>query len=147
MLPALALWSLAVSARRETRVEQTLEAALTEDGLKRSLEAWLKADSWTVTIAWGRGHGIDIDACKAGRRWIIEAKGQGSRNAMRVNYFLGVLGELLQRMTDEQARHSVALPDLPQFRALWERLPRLAKARTGITALFVASSGQIREVQ
>jgi hypothetical protein len=56
---------------------------------------------------------------------------------MRVNYFLAALGELLQRMDDTNARYSVAMPDLPQFRGLWERLPKLAKQRLGITALFV----------
>jgi len=29
---------------------------------------------------------------------------------MRVNYFLGVLGETLQRMDDAQAKYSIALP-------------------------------------
>jgi len=64
---------------------------------------------------------------------------------MRVNYFVAILGELLQRMTDPAAHYSVALPDLKQFRGLWRRLPPMAKARTGITALFVAPSGQITE--
>ncbi len=65
---------------------------------------------------------------------------------MRVNYFLGVLGELLQRMTDPAAKYSIALPDLPQFRRLWDRLPELAKQRTGISALFVSESGRVDEV-
>jgi hypothetical protein len=62
---------------------------------------------------------------------------------MRLNYFLGVLGELLQRMDDDSARYSIALPDLPQFRGLWERLPRLAKSRTTVTALFVRENGSV----
>jgi hypothetical protein len=65
---------------------------------------------------------------------------------MRVNYFLGVLGELLQRMSDPEAKYSIALPDLPQFRRLWERLPELAKRRTTISALFVSGSGDVEEV-
>lgn len=65
---------------------------------------------------------------------------------MRVNYFLGVLGELLQRMSDPEAKYSIALPDLPQFRRLWDRLPAQAKGRTGISALFVNDSGRIEEV-
>ena len=88
-----------------------------------------------------------MDAHSGLSRWIIEVKGQGSRPEMRVNYFLGILGELLQRMSDPQARYSIALPDLPQFRRLWERLPSLAKERTGISALFVASSGKVEEVK
>ena len=65
---------------------------------------------------------------------------------MRVNYFLGVMGELLQRMNNPDAKHSIALPDLPQFRKLWSRLPALAKQRTGISALFVDASGRVEEV-
>jgi hypothetical protein len=66
---------------------------------------------------------------------------------MRVNYFLGALGEILQRMDDPDARYSVAFPDIAQFRRLWERLPALAKKRTGISALFVAASGEITHVE
>lgn len=52
-----------------------------------------------------------------------------------------MLDETLQRIDDPQARYSIALPDLPQFRGLWERLPSLAKERTIIDALFVDSGG------
>ena len=65
---------------------------------------------------------------------------------MRVNYFLGILGETLQRMDDLFAKYSIALPDVPQFHKLWERLPQLAKRRTEITALFVTAQGAVTEV-
>jgi hypothetical protein len=65
---------------------------------------------------------------------------------MRVNYFLSVLGELLQRMDDPDARYSLALPDMKQFRKLWQRLPQLAKSRTTISALFVDPLGKVEEV-
>jgi hypothetical protein len=78
--------------------------------------------------------------------WVIEVKGQGTLDAMRVNYFLAVLGELLQRMDDGNARYSIALPDLSQFRRLWQRLPSLAKERTRISALFVGVSGRVEGV-
>ena len=74
-------------------------------------------------------------------------KGGGSLDPMRVNYFLAVLGEALQRMDDPAARYSIALPDMKQFRGLWSRLPALAKTRTQITALFVAPSGDVVEVE
>jgi len=54
--------------------------------------------------------------------------------------------ELLQRMDDPDARYSIALPDMQQFRRLWQRLPQLAKARTTISALFVSPSGNVEEV-
>ncbi len=91
----------------------------------------------------GRAAGIDIEAQRGGQRWVIEAKGSGSLDAMRVNYFLAILGELLQRMTDSDTSYSIALPDMKQFRG--QRLPSIAKARTEITALFVAPSGEITE--
>ena len=119
---------------------------LSEDRLKSAIEQWLTSLGWQVTLASGHAHGIDIDALRNGKRWIIEAKGRGSLNPMRVNYFLAVLGELLQRMSDPSALYSVALPDLPQFRGLWSRLPRLAKERTHITALFVDETGDVVEV-
>ena len=74
---------------------------------------------------------------------IIEVKGSGSLNPMRVNYFLCILGELLQRMDDPTARYSIALPDLKQFRNLWLRLPDLAKQRSTIDAIFVSEDGMI----
>jgi len=119
--------------------------SLSEDDVKRKLQAWLERLGWKVTVIWGRGQGIDVEALQSGRRWIIEAKGRGSLNPMRVNYFLGVLGEILQRMNDPDAKYSIALPDLPQFRGLWDRLPELAKRRMGISALFVSESGRVDE--
>jgi len=110
---------------------------MSENEVKQALARWLEADGWTVEVAWGRTRGIDIDARRRGERWIVEAKGCGSRPEMRVNYFIGMLGETLQRMDDPAARYSIALPDMPQYRRLWERLPAMAKERTGIGMLFV----------
>jgi len=119
---------------------------LSEDSIKRILENWLITQRWKVRVAWGREHGIDIDAAKDDKRWVIEVKGQGSRDAMRVNYFLGILGATLQRMEDSNAKYSIALPDMQQFRNLWGRLPFLAKSRTGISAIFVDKDGNVSEI-
>ena len=119
---------------------------LSEDEAKHHLRAWLEAEGWVVEIAWGKLRGVDLLAKRDDAIWIIEVKGCGSRQPMRVNYFLAVLGETLQRMNDPVARYSIAVPDMAQFRGLWQRLPRLAKDRTGITALFVSESGQVEEV-
>src|SRR5262249_17759648 len=127
---------------------ESIEAVdpLSEDEVKRKLQAWLEGIGWNVGVNWGRGQGIVIDALQSGRRWVIEAKGRGSLDPMQVNHFLRVLGELLQQMRDPRAKYSVALPDLPQFRRLWDRLPDPAKRRTGISALFVDDAGRVREV-
>lgn len=121
--------------------------ALSEDRVKEILERWLRAQGWESKISWGRTHGIDVAATRGSEKWIIEAKGGGSRSEMRVNYFLGVIGETLQRMDDPDARYSIALPDHEQYRRLWRRLPRLAKSRTRITALFVSGSGHVTPEQ
>ena len=97
-------------------------------------------------MVWQKDRGIDIEAFKDDQRWIIEAKGVGSRDQMRVNYFLAILGETLQKMNDTQAKYSISLPDHRQYRNLWIRLPELAKSRTGITILFVGREGSVREV-
>lgn len=117
-----------------------------EDDVKRILEEWLVPRGWKVRIAWGHDPGTDIVATRNHERWLIEVKGEGSRNAMRVNYFLGALGEILQRMEDPTAKYSIAFPDLQQFRNLWKKLPSLARTRIGVTALFVSESREVAEV-
>jgi hypothetical protein len=120
---------------------------ISEDDVKHSVEEWLTASGWQVVVKWGKTQGIDVEAQKGDQRWIIEAKRCGSLDAMRVNYFVAMLGQLLQRINDSRARYSIALPDLKQFRALWQRLPDLAKSRTTISALFVDSSGRVQEIK
>jgi hypothetical protein len=122
------------------------DTLFSEDQLKMLLQGWLEAQGWTVEVAWAKTRGIDLHARRGEQRWIIEAKGSGSRDAMRVNYFPAVLGETLQRMDDPKAAYSIALPDLKQFRNLWSRLPMVAKQRTKITALFVKGDGRVEQV-
>jgi len=100
---------------------------LQEDDIKEKLNYYLTSLGWTTQIAMAKKRGIDIDAYKGKERWIIEVKGCGTRSAMRVNYFLSMLGEILQRMDDPNAKYSIALPDMKQNRGLWVRLPKLAK--------------------
>jgi hypothetical protein len=117
-----------------------------EDKIKHWLKEWLVAAGWHAEVVWARDRGIDVVAFRDAKRWIIEVKGIGSLPAMRVNYFLAILGETLQRMSDPESKYSICLPDVQQFRNLWARLPQLAKERTQITALFVDTSGQVTEV-
>lgn len=116
---------------------------LPEDAIKEVLKDWLTVEGWLVQIAWGKKQGVDIDAVRDGQRWVIEVKGPGSRQPMRVNYFLAILGETLQRMSDAHTMYSIALPDMLQYRNLWKRLPSLAKSRTKISILFVNVDGKI----
>ncbi len=137
----LIVWSQQMERSSDEIVEN-----FSEDAIKRTLESWLITQGWKVKVAWGHIYGSDIEAIKGNQRWIIEVKGQGSRNPMRVNYFLGILGETLQRMEDPLSKYSIALPDMQQFRNLWKRLPLLAKSRTGITAIFINEDGDINEI-
>jgi hypothetical protein len=122
------------------------EANITEDEVKTALAKMLEATGWSVKVAWGRSRGIDIEATKAGTRWIIECKGTGSSHPMQNNYFIGVIGELLQRMHDDRAKHSIAFPDLPKYRRLWSELPIKVKHQLQLTALFVTNEGTIEEL-
>ncbi|HML07006.1 MAG TPA: hypothetical protein VK430_02610 [Xanthobacteraceae bacterium] len=119
---------------------------MSEDEVKLHLKNWLEAAGWTTEIAWGKARGADVVARCGNSTWIIEAKGCGSRPEMRVNYFIGMLGELLQRMSTDDARYLIALPDMPQFRRLWDRLPALARKRTEISALFVSADGRVEHL-
>jgi hypothetical protein len=82
-------------------------------------------------------------------RWVIEAKGTGGYDQMSRNYFFGVIGSLLQRMTDEHAHYALAMPDLPPFINLVTRFPELARRRTQLWFLLVRRDGDgfsLREV-
>jgi len=133
--------SIEEAHEKKSRTKDDL--SLSEDVLKKHLKNWLIQNGWEVQVAWGHSQGIDICAIQDNKRWVIEVKGEGSRRPMRVNYFLAILGETLQRMTDSVSDYSIALPDLQQFRNLWERFPALAKQRTGISILFVDRNGGI----
>jgi hypothetical protein len=63
-------------------------------------------------VAWGRVRGIDIDARHPdGRRYVIEAKAEVGRNGpQQVNYFVGMLGELVQRMDRAGQMNAADIP-------------------------------------
>ncbi len=132
---------LAVS--RRTVNTAPMETTMNEDAVKAHIKNQLEADGWNVKVAWGYIHGVDVEATRNGERWLIEVKGPGSRPEMRVNYFIGILGETLQRMDDPKAHYSIAFPDMQAFRNLWAKLPSLAKQRTGIDLILVDEVGTL----
>jgi hypothetical protein len=113
---------------------------ITENGVKEAVRAHLTARGFDVAVAWGRVGGIDIDARHPdGRRHLIEAKAEVGKNGpQQVNYFVGMLGELVQRMDDVQASYGIALPDNRQYRGLVNRLPALAKERLRLAVFWVS---------
>jgi hypothetical protein len=113
---------------------------ITEDEVKAAVRDFLTQRGFDVAVAWGRGRGIDIDAQHAdGRRYVIEAKAEvGKNGAQQFNYFLGMLGELVQRMDDAHASYGIALPANRQYRGLVDRLPALAKERLRLSVFWVS---------
>jgi hypothetical protein len=118
--------------------------SLSEDFVKRAVGDWLRGQGWEVKIAWGGERGVDILAQRSTDRWIIEAKGHGDYPQKQGNYFLNGLSELLQRMDDPVARYSLAFPDIPRYKGLWERLPKLVKELLNLSMLFVDENGTVR---
>jgi biotin operon repressor len=109
-----------------------------EDDVKRAVSDHLQDQGFDVVVAWGRERGIDIDARhQDGRRYIIEAKGGVSLQPQQVNYFVGALGELVQRMSDPHAAYGLALPDNRQYRGLVDRLPKLSRERLHLVVFWV----------
>ena len=129
---------------RQTRDRENADI-ISEKKMKQILESYLIARGWETEIDWSSTHGIDIQAKRDLEKWIIEVKGSQPSNPLYINYFLSVLGEILQRMDDPVCKYSIALPDIEQFHRLWERLPLLAKERACITALFVNPAGVVTE--
>ena len=46
-------------------------------------------------------------------------------------------------MNDDNTKYSIALPDLQQYRGVWNKLPKLAKERTTIDLILVDENGNI----
>jgi hypothetical protein len=112
---------------------------LIEDEIKGAVRHYLASDGYEVRVAWGRQRGIDIEATRSEPpdRLVIEAKGEATLQPQQVNYFLGALGELIQRMDDPSARYGLALPDNRQYRGLVQRLPALVWKRLSLFVFFV----------
>lgn len=112
---------------------------ITEDEVKEAVRAYLVADGFEVQVAWGRNPGVDIHARhRDGRSILIEAKAEvGTAGAQQHNYFVGALGELVQRMTEPDATYALALPDNRQYRGLVDRLPALAKRQLQLAVFWV----------
>jgi hypothetical protein len=113
---------------------------LAEDEVKAAVRDHLVAEGYEVSVAWGRTRGVDIDARGPAGRLLLEAKGEVALQPQQVNYFVGALGELVQRMADGDARYGLALPDNRQYRGLVSRLPDVAWQRLGLIVFFVGRS-------
>jgi hypothetical protein len=118
---------------------------LSEDAVKAAVRDYLTARGLHVEVRWGHDKGTDITASGPDGRWIIEAKGEVVSPQQQGNYFLGALGELIQRMSDPYAKYALALPDTPRCRGLVHRLPALARERLNLTVFFVDRGGTVTQ--
>jgi hypothetical protein len=86
---------------------------------------------WQVEGRRGHDRGIDIEVQRGSERLVLGAKGEGSLQPMRVNYFIGALGELLQRVDSPVAFYGLALlPNQAQTAAcVWPSAKRVARPR------------------
>jgi biotin operon repressor len=129
-------------SKSATEVAPLPNGFITEDDVKAAVKGYLEGRGYSVTVAWGRQHGLDIDARTEEHRLQIEAKGEVASQPQKTNYFLGALGELIQRMSDPYADYALALPDQATYRGLVGRLPTLARERLRLRVFFVARAGE-----
>lgn len=130
-----------VAPTRAGAPERTIGLSLlTEDEVKHGAKEFLEEEGFRVTIAWGHERGTDIEAVSDAETLLLEAKGSAHNPPQQVNYFLGALGELLQRMAEPGAAYGLALPDNAQYSGLVNRLPPLVWERLKFTALFVSKT-------
>jgi hypothetical protein len=111
---------------------------LAEDEVKTAVRDHLQGQGYVVKVAWGHEPGIDIDAIRPGDHLLTEAKGEAASHPQQANYFVGALGELVQRFAEPGARYCLALPDSPQYRALAKKLPLLARTTLNLIVFFVS---------
>jgi hypothetical protein len=129
-----------VNARPVDTAAQRPASALTEDEVKQGAKEYLEAAGFSVTVAWGHQRGVDISAVSDSETLFLEAKGSAQNPPQQVNYFIGALGELLQRMSDPAASYGLALPDNSQYRGLVGRLPALTWKRLRFTVIFISKA-------
>ncbi|HEV2489121.1 MAG TPA: hypothetical protein VGT03_04880 [Candidatus Acidoferrales bacterium] len=95
---------------------------LGEETVKNCVADFLRGRGYAVAVGKKREHGPDIRATKDGLNLVVEAKGEGSRNEMFNNFFVSILGQILQRMTEQAAEYGIALPAHRKFARLIEEL-------------------------
>jgi lipase chaperone LimK len=111
---------------------------ISEDEVKIAVAQALKTAGWKINkLAMGHGHGVDIEAVHDQfGTLLIEAKGEGSLNPMRVNNFLTVLGELIQKADSPNKAYGIALPAHQQYVKLITKLPLLQKQQLKLQIYF-----------
>lgn len=120
----------------------TVSETTDEDYIKAKVKSYAEGKGWQVTsIAWALQSGPDLVATKDGRSWFIEAKGAGKKGVQFKYYlssFLTGLGQLVTRMTSPDGKYSLAVPDIPAYRSMWERrVSQWLQETLNLTMIFV----------
>jgi hypothetical protein len=103
----------------------------------------LAANGWEVQREVKTPTGpIDVVATKGTERLIAEAKGRTADIGLDMNT---AYGQLLNRMTDADARYAVVVPESSQRAAL--RVPRRVRELLGIDVYLVTARGAVARVE
>ena len=110
----------------------------------------LKKKGFKITAdSHNSGHGVDLKMYHPKQRyyWIIEVKGYPrgySETAQRQNYFWQVLGQILGRMTQENACYGICLPDHEFYRKkINDDNLKIARRRLYLSFFLVTKDKQI----
>ena len=132
--------------RRKVKKAATMcEKFVSEDDAKDAIAKFFSGHGWKVTVNRGHKNGVDIEAKRDNSCWRIEVKGAYARKKgtllprepSKTNYFLNVLGEILQRMDDTNIHYAIAFPKIKKYEELWAQLPLETKKRTQINMIIV----------
>ncbi|MFX0195365.1 MAG: hypothetical protein ACFFCW_04510 [Candidatus Hodarchaeota archaeon] len=83
---------------------------------------------------------ISVDP-KTGERWVVEAKGKTKASGLD---FRTGLGQLVQRMTDQNSKYAVAFPDIPQFVKQCRQVKPWVRKLLNLHWLLVGEDGAVR---
>lgn len=118
---------------------------LNEDEVKSAVKSAFEARGYEVKVKWGQKPGPDIEV-QLGSRLVLEAKGEGSSRQMLGNYFLQVLGEFLQRISDSSVSYGIALPAHSSYIELVLNLPKRVRQALQLDFYFVKPNQATYEI-
>ena len=105
-----------VNSRQLVDLEYKENLGITEEVVKDLVCRQLERDGYSVKKELPKEKGADIEGWSNQHGGVIvEAKGEGSRPEMFHNFFLAALGQIVTRMSEENARHIVTLPAHEKF--------------------------------
>ena len=122
-----------------------------EENIQSVIKERLKKKGFKVTFASSAtGHGVDIKAYHPHYRyyWFIEVKGYpigNSEYAQRQNYFWQILGQIVGRMSQENASYGICLPDYKNFykKKVLDKNLKISRKRLDLSFFLVNKKAEI----